>query len=116
MSIFYENYVSLCVRFGKTPTKVALEIGLNRAAPTSWKSGTIPRDATLKKIADYFGISPAELRDGPLPADKPTEAPPPVNQEISGILAELTPEELEKVAAFAQGLIAARGKQPPRRP
>lgn len=70
MSIFYENYVSLCVSLGKTPTKVALEIGLNRSAPTSWKSGIIPRDATMKKIADYFGITVETLAGNDIPVSK----------------------------------------------
>nr|DAH72575.1 MAG TPA: Repressor protein CI [Caudoviricetes sp.] len=61
---FYENYIKLCNSIGKSPSAVALELKLGKPSVTRWKSGTIPRDATIQRIADYFGVSADELRNG----------------------------------------------------
>jgi len=36
---------------------VALELGFQKAAVTRWKKGGNPTDATVQKIANYFGVS-----------------------------------------------------------
>lgn len=55
--MFYEKYVDLCIGIDKTPTAVALDIGISRATVTNWKKGAIPNDVTIKKIANYFNVS-----------------------------------------------------------
>ena len=37
------------------------ELDFNRSAVTAWKNGALPRVASRKKIADYFGITVEEL-------------------------------------------------------
>ena len=60
--MFYDRYIELCAQIGKSPTAVALEIGLSKATPTKWKkSGGTPQGENLKKIAAYFGITESEL-------------------------------------------------------
>lgn len=59
--MFYENYLELCSKKGKSKTAVAKEIGLVSKSVTGWKNGAIPRNGTLKKLADYFGITVEEL-------------------------------------------------------
>lgn len=54
---FYENYVKLCNSVGKSPSAVAVELKLGKPSVTRWKNGAEPRDATLQKIADYFGVT-----------------------------------------------------------
>jgi transcriptional regulator with XRE-family HTH domain len=61
LTVFYDNYLRLCNSVGKTPSAVALEIGLTKPSVSRWKSGSMPTDATLKRIADYFGITVDEL-------------------------------------------------------
>ena len=62
MSDFYENYLRLCNAAGKSPSAVALECGLSKAAVNGWKNGrSKPSDATLIKLAEYFGVSVEEL-------------------------------------------------------
>ena len=36
---------------------VAEEIGYSRTSGIKWANGSIPRKATLKKIADYFSVT-----------------------------------------------------------
>ena len=59
--MFYYNFVNLCNKIGKSPSAVAEEIGFKRSVVTRWSKGSLPRQATLQKIADYFGVSLAEL-------------------------------------------------------
>lgn len=59
---FYTNYIRLCAEKGISPSAAALEIGIRKSNVTYWKSGrNKPSDITLSKIADYFGVSVAEL-------------------------------------------------------
>ena len=59
--MFYQNLIRLCTERGTTPTEVCHSIGLAGSAATKWKSGATPRDTTLKKIADYFGVTVDDL-------------------------------------------------------
>lgn len=60
LSIFYRNFLILCNRNKVAPSRVAEECDATRASSSRWKSGVIPRDATLLKIADYFNV-PVEM-------------------------------------------------------
>ena len=55
--MFWENLIELCNKNGKKPNPVAKELGISSGAVTSWKNGTIPSTTTLKKLADYFGVT-----------------------------------------------------------
>ena len=59
--MFWENFVRECEKTEKYPSYVAEELGFNKSAVTSWKNGSLPRVASRKKIADYFGITVEEL-------------------------------------------------------
>lgn len=54
---FYEKYLCLCNSINKSPSAVALELKIGKPSVTRWKNGATPRDATVLKIADYFGIT-----------------------------------------------------------
>lgn len=58
---FYQRYVELCNKIGKTPSAVALDIGLTKSSVHRWKNGGKPTDATAIKIASYFNVSVAYL-------------------------------------------------------
>lgn len=60
--MFYEIVNNLCKERKTTITRMAEEIGLSNAAPTSWRKGSVPKLSTLEKIADYFGVSVDYLR------------------------------------------------------
>ena len=79
----------------KTPSAVALEIGLTKPSVSRWKSGSMPTDATLQKVADYFGITVDEL----LGKEKqPIEGElHPANKKLMELSRTLSPEEAEKV-------------------
>ena len=72
---FYENYVHLCNKIGKSPCAVASELKLGKPSVTRWKSGTKPRDATVLKVANYFHVTVDELVGDALSGEKETLDP-----------------------------------------
>ena len=75
MDTFYENFIALCARKGKSPGAVAEAIGLSRASAAGWKKGKLPRDTTVVKIAQYFNVPVSALIEG---ADIPPKEKSPV--------------------------------------
>ena len=63
--MFWDNYLSMCVREGKTPTGVGKELGISKTTISFWKSGrSSPTDATIFKIAEYFNVDFHALKEG----------------------------------------------------
>lgn len=60
--MFYDIVNNLCKERKTTITRMAEEIGLSNAAPTSWRKGAVPKLTTLEKIAAYFDVSVDYLR------------------------------------------------------
>ena len=60
--MFYEIVNNLCKERKTTITRMAEDIGLSNAAPTSWRKGSVPKLSTLEKIAEYFDVSVDYLR------------------------------------------------------
>ena len=58
---FYNNYVYMCNKVNKSPSAVAEEMGYQRSVITRWSKGTAPRQATLQRVAEYFGCSVSDL-------------------------------------------------------
>lgn len=81
---FYQRLEMLCKSRGTTITSIANELGFSSSAGTTWKkSKGLPRNSTLKKIADYFGISIEELEDGiDMPIDYDRIDTSSFNQEV----------------------------------
>lgn len=59
--MFWNTFVNLCMEKEKSPTAVGVELGFSRATVSNWKSGGIPRETAIRKIADYFGVTPEYL-------------------------------------------------------
>ena len=104
--MFWDNYVALCSKKGKSPNAVASELGKSSGSVTAWKGGTVPRETTLKKIADYFGVSIDQLL-----YDQKEKSPTPEGMEPFEGYSTLTMEEREKVKDYIALLLAARQTQ-----
>ena len=90
---FKENFVRLCNEKGVAPSKVVESIGLKRSAFSQWTDESVPRQATLMRIADYFGVTVDYLVGGKS-EDKPLT-------EMESALLELfrrLPEDKQAVA------------------
>lgn len=101
--MFYDKFCELCAKKGVSPTRAALDIGLSKATPTSWKKkGTTPQAAQLQKIADYFDISMDSLLG--------KEEKPPINgdEELTEYLEELrTRPEMKMLFKLTKGATKA---------
>ena len=60
--MFYNKFVNLCNKKGISPSAAAEEMGYQRSVVTRWSKGTEPREATIQKVADYFGVEADTLR------------------------------------------------------
>lgn len=60
---YYDNFLKLYAREKTTPAQVQRDLGLSKAAANRWKSGSIPHDETLTRVAEYFGVTTDELLD-----------------------------------------------------
>lgn len=89
------------------------ECGLTRGSMAKWDDHA-PSADKIMKVANYFGISPGELMGAPsIPPQGAKKAPTEISErelDMSLIkrLVQLTPDEMEKVDAFVQGLLASR--------
>ena len=59
--MFKENFIRLCNEKGIAPTVVCTSVGLSDAAFSKWTDQSVPRRATLMRIADYFGVTVDDL-------------------------------------------------------
>jgi transcriptional regulator with XRE-family HTH domain len=64
--MFWNNYYNLCQQHGSSPNAVAKILNISSGAVSEWKKGRVPQMATLKKVADYFGVSPDSLVSAPI--------------------------------------------------
>ena len=63
--LFIQKLESLCKDNGISITKLAETLGYSSSAGNTWRrSKGLPRNGTLKKMADYFGITMEELLEG----------------------------------------------------
>lgn len=63
--MFYDRYLFLCKMRGISPSRAAVEMGINKGNVSTWKkSGYTPRGEALNKIAEYFGVSVDYLLTG----------------------------------------------------
>lgn len=118
-SIFFERYAELCKSTGETPNSVAKNIGASSGSVTAWKNGTEPRNKTLSKIADYFGVSTDYL------LGKETEKAPTTNGERSvsdddikfalfggsGDITDAMYDEVKRFAAYIKQREADKNKE-----
>ena len=88
---FYEKYVALCNKNGKSPSAAALELGLSKTSVNRWKNGGGITDATIMKVANYFHVTVDELVGDALLGEK--EKPSAISEELVGNL----PEDVQKL-------------------
>ena len=73
--MFKENFTRLCANRRESPSSVCVKIGIAPATYSCWKEDSVPRRATLMRIADYFGVTVESLLE-----DKEETPPDPWSQ------------------------------------
>lgn len=61
--MIYDTFVLLCKDKGLSPIRAALEAQISKSLVTKWKTnGTeVPSPEVLKKLSDFFGVTPNDL-------------------------------------------------------
>lgn len=105
---FYEKYLMLCDKNKKTPSGAALEMGLSKTTVNRWKNGGGITDATILKVATFFGVPKEELKGEPEQKEKPAPGGSELDAAFSAVLDQLTAEELAEVLEYAKFKVASR--------
>ena len=94
----------MCNNIGKSPSAVAVEIGLSKTAVHRWKNGGSLTDATAAKIASYFGVSVSYLfgKDEKNPTTKNDSGITKVKTEMIKKVMQMSDEELQKLDLLLQ--------------
>ena len=112
--MFYDNYIRLCEKIGKSPSAVAIENGITKSNVTYWKKGrNMPSDVTLAKLAAYFGCTVSDLKDDIEQKEKPTihgEPLPKITQDLLADIQKLNLDEQQAMWAVVQAIISKRGE------
>ena len=114
--MFWERFVQLCAERNTKPNPVAKELGISSGAVTNWKNGAVPQSATLKRIADYFGVSTSYLLgnvqlDLQHFAEKEKEPTVTVDPKLLSLIDSMSEEELADLERYAEFILSKKGGQ-----
>lgn len=127
--MFKKIFIDLCNERKEAPSAVCVKLGLSNATFSKWTDESIPRRATLQRMADYFGVSvDCLLGKAPKPTiaalsreSKEDLAPPQPNAEdviinvppnsLTKKISQLDEIDRAKVEAYTDGLLAAEKYQ-----
>lgn len=109
---FYENYLKLCEKAGKTPSAAALEMGLSKPTVNRWKKGGGATDATALKVASYFGVTIDELT-----GEDQKEKPAPgegsgLDARFDALLSQMTDADRADLLEYMEFKVAKRKENP----
>ena len=111
--MFKKIFIDLCNERKESPTAVCKALGLSAATFSCWTDDSVPRRATLQRMADYFDVSVdyllgKEEKDFSLGRIFERE-----DDELWKKIATLDPTDRIKAEAFVDGLLAADKYQEP---
>ena len=106
-AVFAKNLARYMEINGKSRVEVCHDLGISYYTFTDWVKGKkLPRMGKIEMLANYFGILKSDLIEEMKPSAENSEEL--LDKEIIERLMSLSPEELEKVDAFVQGILAMR--------
>lgn len=108
--MFYDNFIKACNLRDISPSAALIAAGIDKSAGTRWKNGKMPTDATIQKLADYFGISKTDLTgETYLKVTGPVTSTPASSdlQRLADAIEELNEEGREKLLDYAADLVAS---------
>ena len=126
--MFKQNFIRLCNEKGVAPTTVCTAVGLSNAAYSCWTDESVPRKATLMRIADYFGVTvdtllaeppltPVEEAMARLTAgvkaavdatDKKKKPVLGLNPKLSALIDIMNKDELEDLERYAEFILSKK--------
>ena len=109
--MFKKIFIDLCNKRKEAPTVVCTKLGLSNAAFSKWNDDSIPRRATLQRMADYFDVSIDYLlgkEEKEIALGRIIERE---EDELWGKISQLDEIDRGKVDGFVSGLLAAEKYQ-----
>lgn len=103
--MFYDNYVRLCNSIGKTPSAVAIEIGVSKSIVSRWKNGGGATDAVIQRVADYFGVTVEALTNEEKPATHEGRELTEMQQKAVDMILNMTDDQLKAFIAAAEAFL-----------
>lgn len=100
--MFKEKFIQLCNKKGESPSSVCRKVGVTPATFSCWTDISVPRKATLMRIADYFNVPVDYL----LGKEETAPASPLDNnkKELFDRIDQMTDEQLEQLKVFIKYL------------
>ena len=108
--MFYDKYVHLCSKKGLSPSAAAEEMGYQRSVVTRWSKGTAPRDATMHRVADYFGVNVSYFKDEEKTVTIESDGLSELDLKFVSLIKQLTDQEKAMLIAQIEGLLQLRGQ------
>lgn len=101
---FAETLQLLMQENGISSYQLAKDLGVTITAITKWQNGSQPRPSSYKKLADYFGLTVQQLKDGAVTAQKtpPAKAEGESKEALMQLVDSLSEEEALRAAQMLQ--------------
>jgi transcriptional regulator with XRE-family HTH domain len=110
---FYEKYLMLCDKNKKTPSGAALEMGLSKTTVNRWKNGGGITDATILKVATFFGVPKEELKGEPEQKEKPAPGEGSgLDARFDALLSQMTDADRADLLEYMEFKVAKRKENP----
>ena len=61
----YKAFERICAEKGVAPSRVAIDLGMSSGSASFWKKGGNPSEKTVRRLADYLGVTVADLEEKP---------------------------------------------------
>lgn len=110
--MFWSNFSMLCAKKGESANVVAAKCGVKSTGTvTGWKNGAIPNNKTLSKLADYFGVTVAELTGAEQknkPATPEGSELAELQQEAFAFIKQMSVDQLKTFIASAGAFLPKR--------
>lgn len=105
--MFYDLFKSLCDAKGVSPSRAAVDSGINKSNVTYWKNNETakPTGQIAKRLCNYFGVTMSELYGETQIKKAPAKQEPDdddIKFALFGGSGEITDEMYEEVKAFAK--------------
>lgn len=108
--MFKQNFIKLCNDRGESPSFVCKNIGLSNAAFSTWTDESVPRKATLMRIADYFGVTVESLtEESPSPKTQTDNKAEEILKKLN--IDKMDDKQLEMLTKYAEFLVSQSDKE-----
>ena len=99
-------FIDLCNAKKVSPSSVCQKVGLSTATFSCWTDESVPRRATLQRIADYFGVTVDYLlgNEAPAPDTAPTENVVIYHRDGKTVTKKFSKEQMEMIAQMLDGI------------